>query len=49
MTLNLNTANQLSCMAMDTLAHDDASSYQVWLQKAQQLRGYCPGALSLQF
>ena len=26
----------------DTLAHDDTSSYQVWLHKVQQLRRYCP-------
>ena len=25
----------------DTLAHDVASPYQVWLQKIQQLRRYC--------
>ena len=25
----------------DTLAHDVASPYQVWLQKVQQLRRYC--------
>ena len=25
-----------------TLAHDDASQYQVWLQKVQQLRRYHP-------
>ena len=26
----------------DTLAHDDASPYQIWLQKVQQLRRYDP-------
>ena len=26
----------------DTLAHDVASSYQVWIQKVQQMRRYCP-------
>ena len=26
----------------DTLANDDASPYQVWLQQVQQLRRYCP-------
>ena len=25
-----------------TLTHNDASPYQVWLQKVQQLRRYCP-------
>ena len=33
----------------NTLAHDDASPYQVWWQKIQQLRrGYCPGEHSLE-
>ena len=32
-----------------TLAHDDASPYQVWLQKVQQLRRYCPDTHSLEF
>ena len=31
----------------DTLTYDDASPYQVWLQKAQQLRRYCPDESSL--
>ena len=31
----------------DTLAHDDASQYQVWLQKVQQLRRYHPDEHSL--
>ena len=44
MTLNLKTANQF-CM---TLAHDDASLYQVWLQKVQQLRRYRPDEHSLE-
>ena len=30
-----------------TLANDDASPYQVWLQKVQQLRRYCPDEHSL--
>ena len=33
----------------DTLAHDDASPYQVWLQMVQQLRRYCPDEHSLKF
>ena len=33
----------------DTLAHDVASPYQVWLQKVQQLRRYCPDEHSLEF
>ena len=31
----------------ETLAHDDASSYQVWLQKVQQFMGYRPDEHSL--
>ena len=33
----------------DTLAHDVASPYQVWLQKVQQLRRYRPDEHSLEF
>ena len=33
----------------DTLANDVASSYQVWLQKAQQLRRYRQDEHSLEF
>ena len=33
----------------DTLTHDVASSYQVWLQKVQQLRRYRPDEHSLEF
>ena len=33
----------------DTLAHDVASPYQVWLQVIPQLRKYCPGEHSLKF
>ena len=33
----------------DTLAHDVASPYQVWLQRLQQLRRYCPDEHSLKF
>ena len=33
----------------DTLAHDVASPYQVWLQKVQQLRGYRADEHSLEF
>ena len=33
----------------DTLAQDDASPYQVWLQKVQQFRKYCPDEHSLEF
>ena len=33
----------------DTLAHDVASSYQVWLQKVQKLRRYHPDENSLEF
>ena len=33
----------------DTLAHDVASPYQVWLQKVQQLRRYHPDEHSLEF
>ena len=33
----------------NTLAHDDASPYQVRLQKVQQLRRYRPDELSLKF
>ena len=32
-----------------TLANDDASPYQVWLQKVQQLRRYYPDVHSLEF
>ena len=32
-----------------TLAHDDASPNQVWLQKVKQLRRYRPGEHSLDF
>ena len=32
----------------DTLANDVASPYQVWLQKVQQLRRYCPDEHSLE-
>ena len=32
----------------DTLAHNVASPYQVWLQKVQQLRRYCPDEHSLE-
>ena len=33
----------------DTLAHDDASPHQVWLQQVQQLRRYRPDEHSLEF
>ena len=33
----------------DTLAHDDASHYQTWSQKVQQLRRYRPDDHSLEF
>ena len=33
----------------DTLVHDDASPYQVWLQNVQQLRRYRPDEHSLEF
>ncbi len=33
----------------DTLAHDVASPYQVWLQKVQQQRKYHPDEHSLEF
>ena len=33
----------------DTLAHDVASPYQVWLHKVQQLRTYHPDEHSLKF
>ena len=33
----------------DTLAHDNAAPYQVWLQKAQQLRRYRPDKQPLEF
>ena len=33
----------------DTLAYDDALPHQVWLQKVQQLRRYCPDEHSLKF
>ena len=33
----------------DTLAHDDASPYQVWLQKVQQLRRYRPDEHLVEF
>ena len=32
-----------------TLAPDDASPYQIWLQKVQQLRRYRPAEHSLEF
>ena len=34
---------------LDTLAYDDASPYQVWLQKVKQLRRYHPHEHSLEF
>ena len=34
---------------LDTLANDDASPYQVWLQNVQQLRRYRPEEHSLKF
>ena len=33
----------------DTLAHDDASPYQVWLQKVQRSRRYRPDEHSWKF
>ena len=33
----------------DTLVHDDALLYHVWLQKVQQLRRYHPHEYSLEF
>ena len=33
----------------DTLAHDDASPYQIWIQKVQQLRRYSPDEHSLEY
>ena len=33
----------------DTLAHDDALQYQVWLQKVQQSRRYGQGEISVKF
>ena len=33
----------------DTLAHDDASQYQIWLQKIQQLKRYGPDKNSMKF
>ena len=33
----------------NTLAHDDATPFQVWLQKIQQLRRYPPDEYSLEF
>ena len=33
----------------DTLIHDDASPYQVWLQKVQHFRRYYPDEHSLEF
>ena len=33
----------------DTFTHDVVSPYQVWLQKVQQLRRYCPDEHSLEF
>ena len=36
-------------LLQDTLANDDASPYQVWLQKVQQLRRYHPDEHSLEF
>ena len=33
----------------DILAHDDASPYQVWLQKVQLLRRYHPDEHSLEY
>ena len=32
----------------DTLAHDDASPYQVWLQRVKHLRRYYPDEHSLE-
>ena len=44
--VTLKIANQSSGMK---LAQDDASPYQVWLQKVRQLRGYPPDEHSLEF
>ena len=33
----------------DTLAHNVAPPYQVWLQKVKKLRKYCPDGHSLEF
>ena len=33
----------------DTLAHENAAPYQVWLQKVQQLRRYRPDEQPLEF
>ena len=33
----------------DTLAHGDASPYQVWLQKVQQVKRYCQDEHSVEF
>ena len=33
----------------NTLAHDDTSPYQVWLQKVQQVRRHRSGEQSLEF
>ena len=35
--------------SQDTLACDDVSPYQVWLQKVRQLKRYCPEKPSLEF
>ena len=34
------TPKQASIVLHDTLAHDDAPSYSVWLQKGEQFRKY---------
>ena len=41
--------DSISMFLHDTLAHDDASHYQTWSQKVQQLRRYRPDDHSLEF
>ena len=45
----LEDSKPISCMTIDTMAHDDASSCQVWLKKVQQLRRYHQGEHSQEF
>ena len=39
---DLNPEDSQPIFLHDTLAHDDASPHEVWLQKVQQLRSYHP-------
>ena len=46
---DLDLEDSKSLFLRDTLAHNNTSPYQVWLQKAQQFRRYHPDEHSLEF